>query len=234
MVCCNQAHRPRPGTVGPPIPGVEVLLAEDGEVLVRGPNVMKGYHDDPEATAKVLDADGTFHTGDVGHLDDEGFLHLTDRKKDLIITAGGKNISPQKVSLLLKRSALVADICLIGDRRPYLVALLVPDLTHLRRVAEEAGLTWTHRGEMLQVPVLRDRFREAVAAANAELSPPERVRRFCLLRDPFSQENGQLTPTLKVRRRVVEEEYARHIEALYSAPGQEPEGIQVLAPDADA
>ncbi len=216
VVACNRPGRIKAGSVGEVLPGVSVTIAEDGEILVRGPNVMQGYLDDPEATAQVVAPDGTLRTGDVGHLDDEGFLFVTDRKKDLIIGSGGKNVAPARVEGFLKRHRAIGDVCLVGDRKPYLVALIVPDETALKTLVAERGVSWSSRDAMLAHPDVRAIFEQAVERANDELAPPERVRRFALLREPFSQQNQELTPTLKVRRRVVEERYRALIDRLYA------------------
>jgi long-chain acyl-CoA synthetase len=230
IVSVNQPGGICPGAVGKVIPGVEVHIAEDGEILVRGPNVMQGYYNLPAETAEVLEADGTFHTGDIGELDALGNLRVTDRKKDLIISAGGKNISPQKVEYLLKRRRSIADVCLVGDRRPYLVALLVPDLTALKSLVHEHGLEWRQSARMLLDTDVVALFRHAVAEVNLLLSKPEQVKRFVLLQEPFSQENRELTPTLKVRRRIVENRYQEVIERLYETEVSHCPDYPVLTP----
>ena len=218
VVTVTQPGRVVPGSVGRPIPGVELRIAEDGEILVRGENVFAGYVDDPDATAAVLSPDGWLRTGDVGRLDDQGFLWVTDRKKELIIGSGGKNVSPVRVESQLKRHRIVGDVCLVGDRRPYLVALIVPDEGALKTALAERGIAWSSREEMVHDAAVRALFDEAVAEGNEALAPPERVRRFLLLDEPFSAENHLLTPTLKVRRREVEKRWRPQIEALYAAP----------------
>ena len=218
VVSCTQPGAIRPGSVGTVLPGVDVRIADDGEILVRGPNVMAGYCDDPAATAAVLDADGTFHTGDLGHFDRDGHLYITARKKELIIGSGGKNVAPARIEALLKRHRIIGDACVLGDRRPFLAALLVPDETALKPLVAESGAEWTSRAAMAGSASVRQRFAAAIDAVNAELAPPERVRRFLLLAEPFSIDNGQLTPTLKVRRREIERRWHREIDALYAAP----------------
>jgi long-chain acyl-CoA synthetase len=188
---------------------------------------MRGYLDDPVATSVVLTPDGTFRTGDIGYLDDDGFLFVTDRKKDLIIGSGGKNVAPALIEGLLKRARVIGDVCLIGDRRPYLVALVVPDETALKTIVAERGLSWSSREEMLAQPQIQSIFEQAISRANDELAPPERVRRVALLLEPFSQQNQELTPTLKVRRRVVEERYRPVIERLYAPASGPVEGIPI-------
>lgn len=218
VVAVNRVGRARAGTVGEPLPGVEVSFAEDGEILVRGRNVMSGYLDDPAATAAAFTADGRLKTGDLGALDGDGYLRVTGRKKDLIIGSGGKNIAPARIEEQLKRQRIVADCCLIGDRRPFLVALLVPDEAALKTVLAEQGIEWSGRAEMLERPEVRALFDAAVARVNEGLAPPERVRRFALLPEPFSAETRELTPTLKVRRAAVARRWAAAIEALYALP----------------
>jgi long-chain acyl-CoA synthetase len=217
VVTCTKPGDVRPGSVGTVLPQVEVRIAGDGEILVRGPNVMTGYCDDPAATAEVLDPDGTFHTGDLGHLDGDGHLFITGRKKELIIGSGGKNVAPARIEALLKRHRIIGDACVVGDRHPYLVALLVPDEAALKPLLQESGASWPSRGALPRDPAVRARFAAAIEAVNADLAPPERVRRFALLPEPFSIDNGQLTPTLKVRRREIEQRWRREIDALYAA-----------------
>ena len=217
VVAVNKVGRARAGTVGEPLAGVEVTFAEDGELLVRGPNVMPGYLDDPAATAAAFTADGRLKTGDLGELDADGYLRITGRKKDLIIGSGGKNIAPAAIEERLKRQRIVADCCLVGDRRPYVVALLVPDEAALKSVLEEQGVEWSGRASMLEHREVRALFEAAVARVNADLAPPERVRRFALLPEPFSAESRELTPTLKVRRAVVAQRWAATIDSLYAA-----------------
>lgn len=218
VVSCNQLGSIVPGSVGRPLPGVTVRIADDGEILVRGPNVMAGYCDDPAATAAVLSSDGTFRTGDIGRLDADGYLFVTDRKKELIIGSGGKNVAPARIEALLKRHRIVGDACVIGDRHPYLVALIVPDEAALKSLLQEQGEAWTTRAAMATRQSVRAHFAAAIDAINALLAPPERVRRFALLPEPFTPENQLLTPTLKVRRREVERRFAQEIAALYAMP----------------
>jgi long-chain acyl-CoA synthetase len=205
----NRPGHARFGTVGTALPGVEVRLAEDGEILVRGATVFAGYHRDPAATAEVM-RDGWFATGDVGDLDAEGNLRITDRKKDLIITAGGKNISPSNIETALKNHPLIANAVVIGDRRPYLSALITLDPAEVATSAPGAS-----------EESLRDAVAAHVEAVNAQLAGVEQVRRWTLLERDFSV-GDELTPTMKVRRKVVAERYAAEIEANYreTAPSQ--------------
>ena len=187
------------GTVGPAIPGIEVRTADDGEVLVRGPNVFGGYYKDQPATREVLDEDGWLHTGDVGSIED-GFLKITDRKKDIIVTAGGKNVAPQNIENELKASKYVSQALVIGDRRPYLTALITLD-------EAAKGLSDPHA--LVQ---------EVVDEVNAEKASFEQIKRFTVLPRDFSAEHDEVTPTLKLKRRIVAEHFASEIEALYAQP----------------
>jgi long-chain acyl-CoA synthetase len=190
----------RIGTVGRPVEGAEVRLAEDGEILIRSASVFAGYYKDPEATAAALTDDGWLRTGDVGEFDDEGFLRITDRKKDLIITAGGKNIAPQNLENALKSSRFVSQALIIGDRRPYVTALLTLDEAELASSGREPE-------ELVQ---------ELVDGVNRDRTRVEQIKRFVILPRDFSQEEGEVTPTLKLRRRVIHEHFADEIERLYA------------------
>jgi long-chain acyl-CoA synthetase len=202
--------------VGPPLPGVEVRIAEDGEILTRGPHVMKGYWKEPEATARTIDAEGWLHTGDVGVLDSRGYLRITDRKKEILVTAQGKNVAPAPVENALKALPLVSQAALIGDRRPYVAALLVPDGEVVARRSGDLGMGGVADADRARHPPLTEAIREGVRGINARLDHHEQVRRFILLHREFSQQEGELTPTLKLKRRVIEKHFAREIEALYA------------------
>ncbi len=204
----------RVGTVGRPIPGVELQIAPDGEILARGPNVMRGYYNKPEATADVL-KDGWFNTGDIGTLDADGYLTITDRKKDLLVTSGGKKIAPQPIEAVLKRSPLVAEAVVLGDRRNYATALIVPAFAALERRLQEFGRPPASRGELVARADVIALYQELVDALNRDLSQFERIKNIALLPTEFTIESGELTPTLKVKRKVVEERYREQIEALY-------------------
>jgi long-chain acyl-CoA synthetase len=190
----------RIGTVGRPVEGAEIKLADDGEILIRSDAIFAGYYKEPEATAEVLTEDGWFHTGDVGEIDAEGFLKITDRKKDLIITAGGKNIAPQNLENALKASRFVSQAIVIGDRRPYVTALLTLD---------EAEVAPTGRDP-------QELAQELVDEVNNDRVRVEQIKRFVILPREFSQEEGEVTPTLKLRRRVIHDHFAAEIEQLYS------------------
>ena len=208
----------RLGTVGKAVEETEVRIAEDGEIVVRGPQVMQGYHNQPEATREVLDEDGWFYTGDIGVLED-GYLRITDRKKNIIITAGGKNISPQNIEGMLQSIPHVGQVLVIGDRLPYLTALIVPAFDTLERWAGEKGISFASREELAAHPKVRQHFESGLATINEEMARVEQVKKLTVLPQEFSQETGELTPTLKVRRRVVLEMYNQQIEAMYSIRG---------------
>jgi long-chain acyl-CoA synthetase len=210
----NPLHALRVGTVGRAIPGVELRIADDGEILARGPNVMRGYFNKPEATAEAL-KDGWFHTGDIGQIDAEGYLSITDRKKDLLVTSGGKKIAPQPIEGVLKRSPIVGEAVLLGDRRKYAAVLIVPEFAALERRLKDLGRPPGSRAELVARPDVVALYQEIVDALNRDLSQFERIKRIALLPSEFSVESGELTPTLKVKRKVVEQRWHEQIEALY-------------------
>jgi len=214
VIAVNRADRPRVGTVGEPIPGAEVTLAEDGEILTRGPHVFKGYLKDLEQTAVTVDPDGWLHTGDVGAWED-GRLKIVDRKKDLLITAGGKNVAPAYVENKLKFSPYVQDAVVIGDRRKYLVALILIDEDNVTQYAQEHRLPFATFAELTQAPEVRKLIAREVEAVNKTLSTVESVKRFALLPRRFYEEEGDVTPTKKVKRRNIEKRYADLVESLY-------------------
>ena len=204
------------GTVGLAYPGVEVRLAEDGEILVRAGHVFAGYYKDPDLTRETVDADGWLHSGDIGRLDADGFLTIVDRKKDIIITAGDKNIAPSNLENALKHRPLISQAMVLGDRRPYLVALLTLDEAAVGQWAEARGLVDEDRAALLTHPALRAELQRSVDAVNAEVSRVEQIKRFAVLARDWSPDTGELTPTLKVRRTVVLEKYASEVDALYA------------------
>ena len=210
----------RIGTVGPPIPGVEVKIAGDGEILVRGGNVFKGYLKDEKATSESFTEDGYLRTGDVGRFDDAGYLMITDRKKDLIITAGGKNIAPQVIEEQLKFSPLISQAVVIGDGRPYVSALLTPDAEALRKWAGGNGIATTSLEELVKDERVLAEIANAVDQVNARLSHVEQVKRWTLLGREFAQEDGEITPTMKARRVIILQRYSDEIEKLYERKPQ--------------
>jgi long-chain acyl-CoA synthetase len=216
VVTGNPPGRIKIGTVGPPIAGIELRLADDGEVLVRGPVNTPGYFRQEEATRELIDDDGWLHTGDVGELDEDGYLRIVDRKKELIITSSGKNVSPANIESLLKEHPLVGQALAYGDNRPYVVALVVLDHEMLPAWAARNGLTGTGVGELAGHDEVLEAVQQAVDAANQRLARAEQVKRFELLPVEWTAESEELTPTLKLRRRIIHAKYAEHIEALYA------------------
>jgi long-chain acyl-CoA synthetase len=198
----NRPGRFRFGTVGPALPGFEVEADEEGELLIRSPTVFAGYYKDPDATAEVLGADGWLRSGDVGSIDEDGFVHITDRKKDILITAGGKNVAPANLENALKTAPLVSQALVIGDRRPYVAALITLD------PAVADGIESDEADQRVQA---------IVDGVNSELSRFEQIKRFRVLPRDFTAEDGEVTPTLKLKRRVVEQHFAAEIEELYSS-----------------
>jgi long-chain acyl-CoA synthetase len=217
LISCNPPGRVKLRTVGPPVAGVEVRIAPDGEILVRGDLVMKGYWRDEAETARVL-RDGWLHTGDVGHLDEDGYLVITDRKKDIIINSGGDNIAPQRVEGVLTLQPEIAQALVYGDRRPNLVALIVPSVEAIKAYAREARVD-PDPAALAEDPGFRRRLDQAVNRANRELSAIERVRRYHVVPEPFSVDNGLMTPTLKLKRQEIYRRYADVLEGLYGGVG---------------
>jgi long-chain acyl-CoA synthetase len=215
VISVNTPEHFRIGTVGRPIPGVEVRIAPDGEILTRGPHVMQGYYNKPAATAEVIDTEHWFHTGDIGHLED-GFLRITDRKKDIIVTAGGKNIAPQPIENAVKGSKYVTQAVMIGDRRRFPILLVVPNFEQLERWAKIKNLIWTDRRQLLALDTTRAKMDKEVFGVLQHLARYEMPKKIVLLEQDFSIETGELTPKLSVKRRVVDERYRNLIDAQYA------------------
>jgi len=213
VLTVNPPSAPRFGSVGKPIPGVEITIAEDGEILARGPNIMLGYYKKPEATAAAIDPDGWFHTGDVGYMDADGYLYITDRKKDILVLANGKNVAPQPIENMLKQSELVQEAVVYGDGMSAPVALIVPNIDALRAFAKQEGIE-ADGDALLNHDAVQKRFRQELERVNRELADFQRVKSFRLISKPFSIETGELTPTLKVKRRVVAEKYAHLLQEM--------------------
>lgn len=217
VVAVNPYERPKLGTVGPPIPGVDVRIAADGEILVRGPNVMRGYYNMPEATSQAIDADGWFHTGDIGELDEDGYLRITDRKKDLIATAGGKKITPQPIENAVKSNRFVATAVMVGERRKFPSIIVVPEFDALTAWAEERGMEIPERREeLVQLPDVQAKMEREVMGMLRDLASFEMPKKVLLLPHDFTIAAGELTPTLKVKRNVVEQKYQEEIDRLYA------------------
>jgi long-chain acyl-CoA synthetase len=215
VICVNGPGRIRLGTVGRPLRDIEVRIASDGEILTRGPHVMKGYFHKPEATADAIDREGWFHTGDIGEVHD-GFLSITDRKKDLIVLAGGKKAAPQPIENELKKSPFIALPIVIGDRQKFLAAVIVPDFERLRQWAETSRVSVNWEALDAQ-PEIRRLFQTEIDAYNADRPHHEQIRAFALLPSDLTIEDGSITPTLKVKRRILESRYATLIEQMYEA-----------------
>ena len=209
----------RVGTVGKVVDGGEVRIAEGGEICYRGPNVMLGYWNKPDETAAVL-VDGWLHTGDIGHLDDDGFLYITDRIKDLIVTSNGKNVAPSPIEALLAADPLFEYTLLLGDNRPYLTLLVAPSLPHLEDIGRQMQISWAHRDELLSNPAILEELRRRAGELTAKLAAHEQIRDLRLLVEEFTQENGLLTPTLKVKRKEVERRFAQIVEEMYARTGK--------------
>jgi long-chain acyl-CoA synthetase len=215
VLTCNRPDAFKLGSVGKAIPGVTIRISEDGEVLAKGPNIMRGYWNKPEETKKVFNADGWFMTGDIGVIDREGFLTITDRKKELIINAYGKNIAPTPIEDALKHIRYVASAVLIGDRRKFLSALLVPNFERLEAWASANNVEFRSHQELIRSPKVRALFQQAIDIVNGDEPSEKKIKDFALLTTDFTIEGGELTPTLKVKRRVVSEKYKNVIDGIY-------------------
>lgn len=204
------------GTVGPALPGVELRIAPDGEILGRGPNIAQGYYKQPEATTEVFLEDGWFATGDIGEIDAEGFLRITDRKKDLIVTAGGKNIAPQNIENLLKTDQYVSQSMVYGERRAYLTAVITLDLEEAQRYARAQGIAVQAEEALAIHPQIQQLMQQRIEGLNRQLAPYETIKKFIIAPHDFTQESGELTPTLKVKRKVVTQKYREALDSLYT------------------
>lgn len=215
VISVNRIDNYRYGTVGHPIPGVDVKIAADGEILARGPNVMKGYWNNPQATAEAIDDGGWLHTGDIGRFDVDGFLVITDRKKHLFVSSGGKNIAPQPIESLFLQSEYIDQIVLIGDMRMFCSALVVPHFDAIREYAARHNIPRSSNEELVRSVEIYRLFQEEINRFQKDLAQFERVRKFTLLSQPLTIDNGEVTPTLKIRRGVVEEKFRQQIEKMY-------------------
>ena len=212
----NRPDRFKFGSVGQTLPGVQLRIAEDGEILARGPNIATlGYYKQPEATREVFDPDGWFHTGDIGAVDQDGFLVITDRKKDLIVTAGGMNIAPQNIENLLKADPFISQVMVYGDRRPYPVALITINPEELSKFARQQGILTSEAAAIVKHPKVAERVGRTVEEKNTQLQSYAKIKRFTVLPTDFTLDGGELTPTLKVKRKVVSQKYKDAIEELY-------------------
>lgn len=217
VIAVNTPKDHKIGTVGKPLPNVEVRIAEDGEILARGPSVFHGYWNRPEETANSFEGDW-FKTGDIGNLDEEGFLSVTDRKKDLIKTSGGKFIAPQPIESILKNNEMISEAAVLGDRRKFPAVVIRPEFEALETWARGNNLVFQTRDELIQHPQTLALYEGILRDVNEKLAQFEKIKKFLLIPDDFTIANGFLTPTMKLRRRAIEEKYKREIEALYSEP----------------
>jgi len=215
VIGVNTPDNFRIGTIGKPIDGVEVKIAEDGEILTRGPHVMQGYYNKPDATREAIDDDGWFKTGDIGVIEDD-FIRITDRKKDIIVTAGGKNIAPQPIENVVKTNKYVSQAVMIGDKRKFPVMLVVPNWDNLEKWAKIKNILWTDRAQLLAMPTVHAKMEKEIQSRFAGLAHFETPKKIALLEHDFSVDSGELTPTLKVKRRVIDRNYKTVIDGLYT------------------
>jgi long-chain acyl-CoA synthetase len=214
VISVNTFDNIRLGTVGKPIPGVEVKIAPDGEILTKGPHVMKGYYKKEAETREAFEG-GWFHTGDIGYIDEDGFLVITDRKKDIIVTAGGKNIAPQPIENIVKTNPYISNAVVIGDRRRFVCALVVPNFEKLEEYAKSSGIVFTDRADLIGNTAVANFIRAEIERATPNLATYEKIKRVILLDRDFEIEKGEITPTLKVKRNIIEQKYKARIDALY-------------------
>jgi long-chain acyl-CoA synthetase len=216
-VCVNNPRATRFGTVGPPVPGTQLKIADDGEILIKGPGVMRGYHNLPEATAEALN-DGWFATGDIGELDEQGYLRITDRKKDLIKTSGGKYVAPQKVEGVVKATCpYISQVLVHGDGRKYATALITLDPEAIEGWAKEKELSYASAEELAGSKEVRDLIEGFIDRANQQLDRWETIKKFEILHSELSVDEGEVTPSLKIRRRTVEKKYADVLNSMYDS-----------------
>ncbi len=216
IIALTPPGKMKPGSCGKPLDNIQVQIADDGEVLVKGPTLMKGYYQSAELTRDVIDDDGWLHTGDIGHFDQDGYLYLTDRKKNIIVTAGGKNVAPAPIEGAIKKSPYIEEICLVGDKRKFISALVVPDFDSLTARFEGNGVVFKNPTTMVSDQTVHDFLWSEVEKHQSEFARYEQVKKIAILPEPFTIERGELTPSLKVKRNVVETHYQTLIQALYS------------------
>ena len=211
----NRSHSIKFGSVGQTIKGVELKIASDGEILVKGSVVFKGYFNNPTATAEAIDADGWFHTGDVGEFDSEGFLKITDRKKDIIVTAGGKNIAPQNIEMLMVGDPYISQFIVHGDKRKFLSALVVPDRPQVLEYAKSKNITFNDYNELLANNTVHSFIKERIEEKNKQLAKYESIKKFAIIEHEFTIESGELTPTLKLKRKAIYKKHERLLDSFY-------------------
>jgi long-chain acyl-CoA synthetase len=217
LVAANRTHRIKFGTVGPPVKGVDVKITAEGEILVRGPNVMQGYYNMPKESAETVDADGWLHTGDIGEFDEDGFLKITDRKKNILVLANGKNVAPQPIENLLMQSPFISQIILLGDEQNIVTALIVPVFERVKGWVKERGISLgsIKDNELAQLTAVKRLIQDEIERLSGNLANFEKIHRFSLIDHEFTIESGEMTPTFKVKRRVIMEKYKDMIKAMY-------------------
>jgi len=216
VITVNPEENFKFGSAGLPLPNVEVAIAEDGEILTRGPHVMLGYYKNPDATRETIDEEKWLHTGDIGYLDKDGFLFITDRKKNIIVTSGGKNVAPQAIENLLIASRYIEQAVVVGDKRKYCSALIVPNWDNLKSFAQEKGISFEAEEDLFAHPEVQTLMRKEIDAVSVDLASYETIKKFRLLKEPFTIENDELTPTLKVKRNIIEKKYKALIDEMYA------------------
>lgn len=216
VISVNEEQNFKFGTPGLPIINVEVAIAEDGEILTRGPHVMKGYFKNEEETREVIDEEGWLHTGDIGYLDKDGFLYITDRKKNIIVTSGGKNIAPQPIENLIITSKYIDQAMVLGDKRKYCTAFIVPNMENLKDFAEKNSIEFTDENDLIKKAEIINLIRKEIDEATIDLASYETIKKFRILKDPFTIESGDLTPTLKIKRNIVEQKFQMIIDEMYA------------------
>ncbi len=215
VISVNREENFKFGTPGQPIVNVEVAIAEDGEILTRGPHIMQGYYKNEDETKEAIDSEGWLHTGDIGYLDKDGFLYITDRKKNIIVTSGGKNIAPQPIENLIVTSKFIDQVVVLGDKRKYCTAFIVPNMENLKNHAQTQQIVYKNEDELISHTEINDLIRKEIDRVTVDLASYETIKKFHILKEPFTIESGELTPTLKVKRNVVEQKYKVLIESMY-------------------
>ena len=203
------------GSCGKPIPGVEIKIASDGEILVRGETLMAGYYKQPEQTKEIIDRDGWLHTGDIGYLDDDKYLYITDRKKNIIITTGGKNVAPAPIENTLKLSKYIEDVCVVGDHRKFISAIIIPNYENLKKWAQQNSLNFIDQRELVQSLAVNQLMNQEIDRLQAETARYEKIKKFILLPEPLTIDQGELTPSLKIKRKELEKRLKKEIDELY-------------------
>ena len=217
VTCVSRVGKVKFGTVGPPITGTQIKIADDGEILVKSPSVFKGYYKNPESTAETI-RDGWLYSGDVGEIDEDGYLKITDRKKDIIVTAGGKNITPQYIENKLKFSPYINDAVIIGDQRKFISSLIMIDEDNVVKFAQDNKVQFSTYKDLTQSPEINKLIQKEVSEVNESLARVEQIKKFTILPKKLYEEDGEVTPTMKVKRSYVNEAFGDLIESMYKRP----------------